>query len=243
MTEFRTGVIQPIECFKEGWELIKDQYWMMFGITLVGALIGGISMYILLGAMMCGIYLVYLHKIDGKPVSFDTLWLGFQKWLPGLILTILIFVPLIAVYVIIYIPFIIAAVMGPKLSSGELMTMLVSFALVDLVLIVLMTCFHTLLIFSFPLIADRDLGVWDSIKVSAKAVWQNLGGVAAMIGILFVATFVGTLVTCGVGVYFLMPIMFAGYTVAYRKIFPAANPGGFNQPPPPNAFQGAGNYN
>jgi hypothetical protein len=30
--EFRTGVIKPLECIKEGWALIKDQYWLFFGI-------------------------------------------------------------------------------------------------------------------------------------------------------------------------------------------------------------------
>ncbi len=48
-TEFKTGVIRPVECFKEGWELIKSQYWMLFAVTLVGAMLGGASLYILLG--------------------------------------------------------------------------------------------------------------------------------------------------------------------------------------------------
>ena len=37
--EFRTGVIRPLECFKEGWELIKPNYWLIFGITAL-AMIG-----------------------------------------------------------------------------------------------------------------------------------------------------------------------------------------------------------
>ncbi len=45
-TEFRTGVIKPVECVKEGWELIKSEYWLLFAITLVGALIGGVTMYV-----------------------------------------------------------------------------------------------------------------------------------------------------------------------------------------------------
>ncbi len=27
--EFTTGAIQPVECFKEGWEIIKDEYWLL----------------------------------------------------------------------------------------------------------------------------------------------------------------------------------------------------------------------
>jgi len=242
MIEFKTGVIKPIECFKEAWELIKDQYWLLFGITLVGALIGGFSMYILLGAMLCGIYYCYLQKIDGKTVSFDGLWVGFEKFLPSFVLVILIVIPLIAVYVIIYVPIIMAAIMGSKLSSNELTQLFIAAFAIDAVLIILMTCFHTLLMFSFPLIIDRNLGAWQSITVSAKAVWNNLGGIAGMLGVAIVGSILASVLTCGIGAYFVMPIMFAGYALAYRKIFPAIGNQPFN-PPPPNAFHGAGSYN
>ena len=188
MTEFKTGVIRPVECFKEGWALIKDQYWLLFGITLLGVLIGGASMYILMGAMMCGMYYCYLQKIDGKTVELDGLWIGFQKWLPSLVLMLLIIVPMIIVYVIIYIPFIVAMVLGSKLSPEELTGLFIGALAFDMVVIVLMVCFHTLLIFSFPLIIDRNLGAWESITVSAKAVWKNLGGIAGMIGVAFVGS-------------------------------------------------------
>ena len=242
-TDFNVGVIRPVECFKEGWELIKDQYWLLFAISLVGALIGAISMYIVLGAMICGIYFCYLQKIDGKTVDLNGLWVGFQKFLPSFILMLLIMIPLLVVYGIIYVPILIAAMMGSRLSSDELMQLFIGAIVVDAVLIVLMTCFHTLLIFSFPLIIDRNLGAWQSVVTSAKAVWQNLGGVAGMMGVAILASIPITLLTCGLGAYFFMPVMFAGYAVAYRKVFPSfANPN-FNQPPPPSAFQDAGSYN
>ncbi len=38
INEFNTGVIRPVECMKEGWELIKDEYWLFLGITFVGML-------------------------------------------------------------------------------------------------------------------------------------------------------------------------------------------------------------
>lgn len=241
-TEFRTGVIKPIECFREGWELIKDQYWLLFAITLVGALIGGATLYIAIGAMICGIYYCYIRKIDGQIVSFDDLWVGFQKFLPGFVLMLFLVVPMIVVYGIIYVPIIMAAAMGSKLSETELMQMFISAFAVDAVLIVLMTCFHTLLIFSFPLLVDRNLDAWQSITLSAKAVWKNLGGIAALLGVAIVISLAGVLLTCGLGAYFLMPIIFAGYAVAYRKIFPAPNSQIFNAPPSPDAFYGAGRY-
>ena len=65
--EFNVGVIKPVECMKEGWELIKDQYWLFVGITFVGMLIGGfIPFGIGVGAMFCGIYYTMIQKLDGK---------------------------------------------------------------------------------------------------------------------------------------------------------------------------------
>ena len=236
MTEIKTGVIKPIECFKEGWELIKKDYWILFAVSLVGGLIGGMSMYILLGAMICGIYYCYLQAIDGKSVSFDGLWNGFSYFLPALLITILIVVPMFILFGVMYAPLIMAAVMGSKLSPEELMGMMFGALAVDVVLAVTMTCFHTLLMFAFPLIIDRNLGAWAAVKTSAKAVWSNLSGIVGLIGVGIVLSLFG-IITCGLGMYFIMPIILAGYAVAYRKIFPAPINRNYN-PPTPNFYKG-----
>lgn len=233
---FNTGVIKPVECVREGWELIKNDYWVLFAVALVGGLIGGFTMYILLGAMICGIFYCYLQAIDGKPVSFDGLWKGFEYFKPSIIVTLAIIIPTIIVYAIIYIPFVMAMVMGPNLSQAEFMTLLIGVAAVDLVIIVIMVCFHTLLMFSFPLIIDRSLSGIEAIKTSARAVWKNLGGVAGLIIVNFGLMFLGYLALC-IGLYFVIPVMIAGNAVAYRKVFPAPNARNFN-PPSPQFYQG-----
>lgn len=237
--EFQTGQIKAIECYKEGWAIIKDDYWLMFAIALVGGLIGGMTLYVLLGAMICGIFICFLQKIDTGKVDFDNLWKGFSHFLPSFLVMLVIVVPLILVYGIIYLPIVLAAVMGQNLSEGELLSIILAGAAVDVVIIVVMVCFHTLLMFSFPLIADRNLSAWPAIKTSARAVWQNLGGVGALLGIQFLMTILATVLTCGIGIYFLMPVMLAGLAVGYRRVFPALNPKNLT-PPPPDAFGGAG---
>jgi hypothetical protein len=236
MTEFQTGVIQPIECFRKGWEIIKSDYWTFFVVSLVGFLIGGISSYILLGAMLCGIYYCFLRKIDGHPVSFDGLWKGFDYFLPSLLVTILIVVPMLVIFAVIYAPLILAAIMGTRLGPDELMGLFFGAIVVDVVLAFVVTCFHTLLLFAFPLIVDRNLTARQSIVTSAKAVWGNLSGVVGLIAVGIVLSLFG-IITCGIGMYFIMPVLLAGYAVAYRMIFPAATDGNFN-PPPPNFYQG-----
>lgn len=235
MTEIRAGVIRPVECMKEGWELIKNDFWILFAITLVGLMLGGVTMYILLGAMMCGVYYSFLQKIDGKSVSFDDLWKGFQWWVPGLIAVIVMVVPMFVIMGIIYAPFIAAMVMGPKLSESEMVGLLLGAVAVDLIAIIVMVCFHTLLMFTFPLIVDRNLGAFEAMKTSARGVWKNLGGIAGFYGVAFVLGFAGTL-ACGVGTYFVIPIIMAGTVVAYRKIFPRRETIG--HPPSPGYYQG-----
>lgn len=237
--QFNIGVIRPVECFKEAWELIKNDYWILFLIFLVGALIGGASLYILLGAMLCGIFNAYLKKIDGKPISFEDLFKGFNYFAPSILLVIVIIVPSLVMMGIVYAPFIAALTMGSKLSQDEFMALLAGSFVVDLIVSLIVISFHTLLFFAFPLLVDRNLSAFEAMKTSAKAVWQNLGGVIGLILVGAGINFVGAL-ACGIGVYFTIPIVFAGNVLAYRKVFPAAQ--NFNQPPQPNAYPSAGSY-
>ena len=92
-TEFNVNAIRPIECVKEAWELIKPDYWILFAIFLVGAVIGAISLYVLIGAMVSGIMYCYLRRIDGYPVRFEDLWKGLSFFWPSLPVTLLVFVP------------------------------------------------------------------------------------------------------------------------------------------------------
>ncbi len=235
-TEFKIGVIKPVECVKEGWELIKNDYWVLFAIALIGALIGGFTMYILFGAMICGIFYAFLQAIDGKPVAFENLWKGFDYFKPGFIVMLVMVVPTIFVYAIMYVPVVVAITMGANLSQGELMTLLIGVAAIDLMIIIILVCFHTLLMFSFPLIVDRNLSAMDAMKTSARAVWENLGGVVGLIAVNFGLMFLGYLALC-IGLYFVIPVMIAANAVAYRKVFPVPFDRNF-KPPPPQFYQG-----
>jgi uncharacterized membrane protein len=232
---FTKGNVRPVECLKEGWASIKQDYWLMFAIGLVGALIAGVTLYILLGAMLCGIYFAFLNKVDGKPATLDDLWVGFKHFGPGLIVTAAIVIPMIVVYALIYVPVLIAIAANPTMSEDELMAVIFGALAVDLVVIVIMVCFHSLIIFAFPLIVDRGLGGIESMIVSAKAVWKNLAGVTGLIGLQMGLMIVG-MIPCGLGIYFLVPVMMAANAAAYRRMFPAMEASGHALPPPPSAY-------
>lgn len=234
--EFNTGVIKPIECAKEGFERIKSEFWLMLAIWLVGGLIGGVSMGIAAGAMTCGTFYCFLRKIDGEPVKFDDLWKGMQWFGSGLVVMLFILVPMLLVYALIYIPFLLAAAMGGNLSEGELMGLLAGAFAIDFVLIVIMVCIHTLLIFSFPLIVDRNLGAFQAMSTSARAVFKNMGGVVGLILVNFVLVLGGYIALC-IGVYAAIPVIIAANVVAYRKVFPRLDDRRF-EPPPISAYGG-----
>ena len=224
MDEFTTGQIHPIECAKEAWELIKADYWILFAISIVGAMIGGISMYILIGAMICGIFNAYLKVIDGRgKANIDDLWVGFKFFGPSLLVTVLIVVPMviwiIILFVTIYLPIITAAIMGNNADGGTILgTFIVGFV-IDIIVAVIMISIHSLLIFCFPLIVDRGISSWDSVKLSARAVMKNIPGIGGLIGLNFLMALVGELAFC-VGLYLMIPIITATNVVAYRKVFP-----------------------
>ncbi|CAN5285309.1 hypothetical protein BH20ACI2_BH20ACI2_12590 [soil metagenome] len=123
--------------------------------------------------------------------------------------------------------------MGSHLSQDELIGLIIGALIVDVALIVMMVCVHTLLIFTFPLIVDRNLGAFKAMITSAKAVFGNLGGVAGLFGVNFGLALAGQLAFC-VGIYFVIPVIIAGNVVAYRKVFPREDRR--IEPPPPSAY-------
>ena len=239
--EFNVGVIKPVECMKEGWELIKDQYWLFLGITFVGMLLGGLIPFgIALGAMFCGIYYAVYRKERGETPEFGDVFKGFSYFGASIVPMLLIIVPMVIMTLVMYAS-IFAMVFGSVNSGGRFdedafILQLYGVLIVEgVIMSLILGCLHSLIMFAFPLIVDRGLSGLDSFKLSARAVWQNLGGVVGIITLEFLMGIVGYMV-CGIGLYFVLPVMFAGVWVAYRRVFPSLEKAGFNVPPPPTAF-------
>lgn len=222
------------ECAKEAWSLIKSDYWLLFAITVVGLMISGATLYILGGAMLCGIFKCYLKKIDGQPVKFEDLFSGFNYFGPGLVVLLIAIIPSIIVYAIIYFPLIVAMIAGNSLGQSGIVGLFIAGGLIDLVAVIALVCFHTLLLFAFPLIVDRGLSPMAAVKTSSSAVWANLRGMAGLLGVNILLTLAGSLAFC-FGIYFTVPVIIATTVVAYRKLFPAMD-GAYSSPPPPHNY-------
>jgi len=239
--QFRTGVIKPVECVKEGWALIKDQYWLFLGIVFVGIFVGGAVPIVLIGPMMVGIYLCFFRRMRGEPVDFGLLFKGFDYFAQSLIAAVIQMIPLIVVMVPAYI--IMFALMmtsmprgGGRMDPDASSRFLITFLGFELVFVTVICAVGIVVgiffLFAFPLIADRGLSGLDAIKLSIKAGKANFGGILSLLLLNLAMGILGVL-ACYVGVFFLMPISLASYAVAYRRVFPELSQNFASPPPPP----------
>ncbi len=215
------GVVSPIACYQEGWELIKDEYWVIFASCAIGMLLGSIvPMGILLGPMMCGIYLVMLRKMRGESVAVDHLFKGFEWFGPSLVAMLLTLVVVMVLFVPVGIVAAIAAAIGNSVG-GEEAAVVLAVAAGGLGMFLVMGA-GTLFTFAYPLMVDRDLEAMDALKASVSGGLANLGG---LIGLFFLNVALSLVGTCFffVGSYLVMPLSFAALAVAYKRVYGLAD--------------------
>lgn len=226
---FRTGAVRPVECIRAGWDLVKDNYWLFLGITLVGNLIGAAAPFgILAGPMMCGIYYCLFRKARGQPVKFEMLFKGFDSFVQSLIATLIMMVPILMVmipgYVVVFGVLFATMPMTPPPGGGpppkpDMTAFLATYFAFLALLLAVAAIVSVLCYFVYPLIVDRKLSGVEAIKTSVRASLENLGGLIGLVVLNFLMTLVGAL-ACYVGAFFVLPIHFAAVAVAYRQVFP-----------------------
>jgi hypothetical protein len=223
---FNRAAIRPFECWSAGWQLVKEQYWLLVGMTLVAILLGSLApLGILMGAMLCGLDIVLLTLMRGQGVEFNLLFKGFDYFVPGLVVTMVrlggVLVVLFPAYIGIFVLFIVAGAAGASLNNSAFpMALMILGGLVFfLVIMALSIALGVLLLFAYPLIVDRKLSGWDACRLSARAARGNLQGAFGLLLLGAAFGFAGLLL-CYVGVFLVLPIQYAAVAVAYRKVFP-----------------------
>ena len=240
---FRRNVVEPVACIKGGWELIKNQYWLFFGMTLVAVLIGSAVPIILIGPMMCGLNLAFFKTRRGEPVEFGTLFKGFDYFGQSLIAALLHALPILVVvipaYVFFYISMIVSiAAQGndPNPSPAPFLGVMAVFGLFWLVVMIVIIVISIGFLFAYPLIVDRKLKAIDAIKLSFRAGLSNFWRLLGMMLLTGLMTTVGVL-ACYVGAFLVMPLSYAAIAKAYEQVFGLSEGGEFsNMPPPPPVF-------
>ncbi|HEX2271242.1 MAG TPA: hypothetical protein VHH35_16975, partial [Pyrinomonadaceae bacterium] len=117
---YQRNVVQPIECFKSGWNLIKGQYWLIFAMCLIGLMIASaVPLGILLGPMMCGLFLSFFKLRRGEPIEFGTLFQGFEYFSKSILATLLHVLPILAIVIPAYILFYVFFMLAMVAQGGE----------------------------------------------------------------------------------------------------------------------------
>jgi hypothetical protein len=242
---FRRNAVEPVQCIKGGWETIKNNYWLFVGMTLVAILIGSaVPLGILLGPMMCGLYLSLFKTRRGESIEFGTLFKGFDYFGQSVVAALLHTIPIIAIIIPAYLLFYVSMFVSmAAVGSGDepnptafigVMVMFGLFWVVVMLVILVITIGFT---FAYPLIVDRKLQGFEAVKLSFRAAFANFWRLLGMVLLTSLLSILG-LMACYVGMIFVMPIGYAAIAKAYEQVFGLSD--GMevsNMPPPPPVFE------
>jgi hypothetical protein len=237
---FNRNAVQPVECIKGGWELIRSQYWLFVGMTVVGVIIGSVvPMGILMGPMMCGIYLALFQTRRRQPIEFGLLFKGFDYFGDSVIATLIHIVPIVVIVVPAYLLFYVGmfgmmAASDGQPDPGAMLGLLGVFAIFWFVVMIAIIVLSVIFTFAYPLIVDRRLSGLNAVKLSIRAGFANFWRLLGMLILTGLMTFVGVLF-CYVGAFLVMPISFAAIATAYEQVFGLGEVQP-NLPPPPPSF-------
>jgi len=222
---FNRVSIAPFAYVGEAWERVKGQYWMFLGITVVGMLIASlVPMAVMMGPMMCGIYLCFREQGRGNPVSFETLFKGFDRFMESFIAALLmvaaslvLVVPLI--FLMLFSGFFVGALSASRAPQEGTIVLIVLLAIGAFLLIMLASVLLNLLFsFTFPLIVDRGLTGLEAVKLSMRAAYANIWGLVGLGLVVFCLSLVGVCF-CYIGAFFVMPITFGVHWITYERVF------------------------
>lgn len=228
--DFRIVELKPFDLLAEGWRLVRDQYWLMLGITVAGLIVGSLApLGLFMGPMVCGIYLGLFARMRDERATFAGLFRGFEFFVPSFIATLIQIVPIMAMAIPVNLILMLlsmkrilvwlgrpysdlAAMLGPWEMAGIVV-------ITTIVIFLLSVFFGTFFMFGYPLIVDRRMGGWEAVKLSARASRANFGGAARLMATTTVLSIVASLF-CYIGGFMVTPITLAAWAIAYRRVFP-----------------------
>jgi uncharacterized membrane protein len=248
--QFYPSSINAGDCISNAWNMVKQDYWLYFGITIVSILMVACipcANFFIAGPIAVGVYYVFLRAMSGEQVEFGMMFKGFERFVPAMIVGLVQSLPGIIWTIIDYSVNITRFLalrgdrgMGDFYQSREavfagLSGLYLAFALLFMVVSVL---WGITFFFAIPLLAEHDLTPVEALKLSAKAAWSNVGGLVVLI-ILYIPIVLLSILALCVGIFFVVPILYAANAFAYRQVFPLIHQQFNTTPPPPTAYGGS----
>ncbi|MDH3529376.1 MAG: hypothetical protein OEQ28_07405, partial [Acidobacteriota bacterium] len=163
---------------------------------------------------------------------------GFNWFLPAMVVGLVFLLPNILgqVYRLALRIAELLAIYNPnELTAGAALMIMLLGLLVSFLTIVGSILAHVTLIFAFPLFSEMNLGLMETVKLSARAGWANAGGMILLVILEGLALLVGVL-ACLVGIFVAIPLIWAANTVAFRMVFPDTASQPNIAPPQPDQY-------
>jgi len=221
------------EYFSQSRELIKGRYWLFFGITVVGIILGSLApLGILMGPMMCGIFLCFLKKAHKEELKFEYLFKGFDYFLESFLAT-LIYLGLMLAAALPLAIFLILNVGGLiyAFQQEDFSLKLIAVGVLSLFVLLSLLSFCFIAVpfqFAYILIVERKLKAWDAVKTAFKACRHNFFKMTGL-GFTVMLLSIAGACCCYIGLFFLQPLILGAYFSAYQDVFEPPAP-----PPMPN---------
>ena len=238
-------------CISRGWELLKNNFGLLFIGVLIYFLIEGaigalgsipfigplfsIANLFVAGPLMGGVFYIFIQAIRGQPTNVGDVFAGFRRafiqlflgtLVPGLLVG-LCMIPFVIVLCVKCFPAIIH-IQHAGSNNAEVLAAIKSTWSISLpVLLICMIPVIYLAVswkFTLPLIIDRQMDFWSAMGASRRMVskhWWQVFGLVILISLVNVAG----LLLCCVGILITIPIGFAALMYAYETIFSQSQSG------------------
>lgn len=250
--QFQSGGIDAGGCVSNAWEMLKANYGIYLGISLLAMILTGcipcLNLF-LIGPVVGGIYYVVLRDMRGEPIEFGMMFKGFEKFVPLMVIGLIQSIPGVIAQVIQYgvrfaeigmggmgngrdFDFFQSSSRNPALEGG----MVVLIIVVAIAFMIFSVIWWAVFFFAVPLAMEYDMGPIDAIKLSARAGMSNIGGLIVLLIFEALVGLVGFLLIC-IGMFLIsIPVIYIANAFAYRQVFPLIEQQFNMTPPPPTAY-------
>ena len=236
-----------VGCVSRGWELLKNNFGLLFVAALIFALVEGliaglgnipfigfifsIANLVIAGPLMGGLYYVFIQTVRSQPAEVGDVFSGFRRAfgqlflghiVPALLMG-LFMIPVIIVAIIELMP-LLAQLQSSQAADPQALAHALSPTSLMLLLAAFVIClipviyFSVCWMFTLPLIMDREMDFWTAMGTSRKMVRKHWWLLFGLVILVSLLNLVGLLACC-IGVLFTAPIGFAALMYAYETIF------------------------
>jgi hypothetical protein len=212
-----TGTVDMGRWLNAGWELIRNDL-LTFGVaSFLAVLLSVLSCYVLLGPMICGMYMMAFRKLTHGTVEVGNLFDGFRRFLWAflgmLLMGVVVYVPMF----ILQIPMMVISFTDPNNVTGTLLA--TGFYYVTAIPLSVLVGGATL--FVFPHIAARNANPVDAFAASFQVFRRNILMFALCSFVFSLVMQLGVCAVC-IGLFITVPMVVAAIAQAYADHFGVA---------------------